>query len=108
MCIRDRFNTAVGNAEYSLDSGIIYENYIPQDGETFDFIIIGGGSAGSVVANRLSENSKWSVLLLEAGGDPTRTSEIPAFYNNLKETKLDWKFYTEPSNTSCLAGINHT
>ncbi|XP_059619918.1 glucose dehydrogenase [FAD, quinone]-like isoform X1 [Phlebotomus argentipes] len=67
--------------------------------EEYDFIVVGAGSAGSVVANRLSENPNWKVLLLEAGGDPPIESEIPNMPLALFRTRVDWQYYTEKSNT---------
>lgn len=61
------------------------------DGE-YDFIIVGGGAAGSVLASRLSEISNWKVLLLEAGGHETEISDVPILSLYLHKSKLDWKY----------------
>ncbi len=61
----------------------------------FDYVIIGGGSAGCVLANRLSENAATKVLLLEAGGpDKDKYIHIPTAFYKLFRTALDWGYYT--------------
>ena len=64
--------------------------------ETFDVIVIGAGSAGCVMAARLTEDPGVRVLLLEAGGDD-RVDEvqIPAAFSKQFRTKLDWGYSTE-------------
>jgi choline dehydrogenase len=67
--------------------------------DRWDYIIIGAGSAGCVLANRLSENPKTRVLLLEAGGkDKSILVKMPAGVGGLLGTKNDfnWGFWTEP------------
>ncbi len=67
-------------------------------GETFDTIIVGAGSAGCVLANRLSADPKRRVLLLEAGGrDRDIWIHIPAgYYRNIFKPGLGWGYETEP------------
>ncbi|KAL1454264.1 hypothetical protein WDU94_010536 [Cyamophila willieti] len=71
--------------------------------EEYDFIVVGGGSAGAVVANRLSEQKEWKILLLEAGGEESPLSDIPSTYPALQVSPLDWQYRTEPNDKSCLA-----
>lgn len=72
----------------------------------YDFVVVGAGTAGSVVASRLSETPEWKVLLLEAGDDPPPYSNIPRLFLSLQETDIDWKFRTEPSRFSCLGMVD--
>ena len=63
----------------------------------FDYIIVGAGSAGCVLANRLSADPGNSVLLIEAGGpDKKFEIHIPGAYTKLHKTDVDWGFETEP------------
>ncbi len=65
--------------------------------KSYDFIIIGAGSAGCVLANRLSNEPHNKVLLLEAGGaDDSPFIHTPALMAMLPDSKYDWRFRTVP------------
>ncbi|CAG7835887.1 unnamed protein product [Allacma fusca] len=71
----------------------------------FDFIVVGGGSAGAVVANRLSRNNK--VLLLEAGTDPLPMQSIPGFTLEFMHSPyVDWMYRTVPQKYSHFGQIH--
>ena len=63
----------------------------------FDVIVVGAGSAGCVLANRLSEDPACSVALVEAGGEPDRRlAPIPGAASWMQNTRHDWAFTTVP------------
>ena len=65
--------------------------------DVYDYIVIGAGSAGCVVAARLSENPDMQVLLLEAGGPDTHEAvEDPVMWPTLLGGELDWGYRTIP------------
>ncbi|KAJ0108186.1 hypothetical protein J7T55_000151 [Diaporthe amygdali] len=64
----------------------------------YDFMVVGGGTAGLVVASRLSESPEHRVLVLEAGSDHTEDPRVktPIFYSALLGSEADWAFRSEP------------
>lgn len=76
-------------------------DYTPKDQEVFDFIIVGAGSAGSVIANRLTEITGWKVLLIEAGGNENFFSDIPIFAPFLSLTPMNWGYNSVPEMRAC-------
>ena len=68
----------------------------------YDFIVIGGGSAGCAIAARLSEAPHVTVLLLEAGGIGNPVSNVPFLTASLIDEDIGWKYKTKPDGRSCL------
>ena len=89
-------------AKYLLPSGIVNQS-------EYDFVVVGAGSAGSVVAGRLAENGH-TVLLLEAGGPANWLMTIPYICALFQKTPYDWQYTTEPQQNGqfrFLKGKNH-
>ncbi|KAJ7366512.1 pyranose dehydrogenase [Mycena albidolilacea] len=78
----------------------IYEDVADLPGLEYDFVIVGGGAAGNVVANRLTENPKFSVLVLEAGvsNEGVIDSIVPFLVGNLLSgpNAYEWNYTTTP------------
>ncbi|XP_042908416.1 L-sorbose 1-dehydrogenase-like [Parasteatoda tepidariorum] len=73
----------------------------------YDYIIVGAGSSGSVIASRLSEDSCVSVLLLEAGPKAQVLTEVPLAGLNIAKTINDWNYKTIPQKNGAFAYPNH-
>jgi choline dehydrogenase len=70
---------------------------MPAKSNAYDYVIVGAGSAGCVLAARLTEDAHTRVLLLEAGGeDAAKEVHIPAAFSKLYKTAVDWNYSTEP------------
>lgn len=77
---------------------------VPHDADdTYDYVVVGAGSAGCVLAGRLSEDRSCRVLLIEAGPkDRALRIRVPAAYASLFRTRYDWDYLTEPQR-----GLGH-
>lgn len=104
----------VGLLRFGLSlSGILCRCASEQQDQTFDYVIVGGGPAGLVLANRLSENSSLLVAIIEAGGYADNVigniSEVPGLDFNFLITPppaeiadIEWGFNTTPQYVSGL------
>ena len=74
----------------------------PETHPVFDYIIVGAGSAGCVIAARLAEAGRM-VLLVEAGGTAPVMAHVPMLVGQLQRTFLDWGYQTEPQKNAGLS-----
>lgn len=110
LCLIHKYNTQnfppVSSLLKFLQEGGDQFNTEPRDTRRFekryDFIIVGAGTAGCVLANRLTENPKWNVLLIEAGRTENYLMDVPVMAQYWQLIETDWKYKTEPDPKACL------
>lgn len=74
----------------------------------YDFIVVGAGTAGCVLANRLSENPNWKVLLIEAGPEQNTAMDVPMFVQFLQlSNTINWKYFSERSESEYCLSMNN-
>lgn len=96
-------------AQCSLSSDIYpadRSEEIASSDKEFDFVIVGAGSAGSVLANRLTEIKNWKVLLIEAGENPSLFSEVPGTFTHQLGMSQDYSYDVEPEKLACHGASN--
>lgn len=76
--------------------------------EYYDYIIVGGGTSGAVLASRITEDEQKKVLLIEAGEDQAQNPDvnIPIMGEKVRGSDLDWNFETIPQKYACKSHTN--
>ncbi|KAK9688196.1 GMC oxidoreductase [Popillia japonica] len=91
----------------SLKGPSVQSTSLDKDIEEYDFIVVGAGSAGAVLASRLSENPNHKVLLLEAGTSETIINQIPYTGLTLFASQYAWTYKSTPQAHSCFGRPNN-
>ncbi|XP_063368473.1 glucose dehydrogenase [FAD, quinone]-like [Cydia amplana] len=102
-------NPVTSLANFLNEGGHQYDNEPPDQTELlqeYDYIIVGAGTAGCVLANRLTEVKEWKVLLVEAGVNENFIMDIPLVANYLQFSSANWKYKTKASTKYCAGFEN--
>ncbi|XP_057668627.1 alcohol dehydrogenase [acceptor]-like [Diorhabda carinulata] len=78
-----------------------------ENSKTFDYIVVGFGSAGAIVSRRLAENKSARILVLEAGKYGNTLLDIPSFGLLLQKSAFDWQYKTVAQKNSCFSLYNN-
>lgn len=82
---------------------IKYNNLHANMSEEFDYVIVGAGNSGVVLANRLSENPRVTVLLLEVGdSEAPLITDVPALSASMQASRYNWNYTTQEQTRACL------
>ncbi|KAJ8727993.1 hypothetical protein PYW08_016378 [Mythimna loreyi] len=91
---------------------LVPEKIVPdsdvKDFDKFDFIIVGAGTAGCILANRLSAVPEWNILLIEAGDNAPVESNIPDLDKVIIGSKYDWNYLTAKNDVTNGANVNES
>ncbi|XP_014368558.2 glucose dehydrogenase [FAD, quinone] [Papilio machaon] len=105
LATSDHKYRAFAKHKFLEESGKSYEegpDVVLSDRELeYDFVVVGGGTAGCVVASRLSENRKWRVLVVDAGPEEPKMALIPGLTSEFKGSSVDWQYAMRPKKGFC-------